>query len=297
MLWSEESFRLEIEVAEGTGAERLKGVGFEAGEGIVGQAFAQRTMLQRSNVVEDVSVRTRFGSSLTPDGVWVLAVPLLVVRGRGCGVLEFVRTPAEGEFTANDIEAIIQIAELTGLAIENARSFQRAERLTVTDDVTGLYNARHFRQLLENELSRSRRFHHSASLLFIDLDYFKRVNDQHGHLVGTSVLREVGHLLAQSIRRIDLGFRYGGDEFGLLLLETDVEGATAVAQRMLESMREHRFLADRGLSIQQTASVGVATYPLHAGTAEELIHAADVAMYRVKERSRNAVGVAEILSR
>lgn len=292
-LWSDERFLLQVEAALGHGGERLMGLGFNSGEGVVGEAYAERTLVQRSGVTADMSIRARFGDAMPAEGVSVLAVPLLVVRGQGCGVLELVRLPTEEDFSHSEVEAVIQIAELAGLAIENARSFQRIERLTVTDDVTGLYNTRHFRQLLDNEVARSRRFRHSASLLFIDLDEFKAINDKHGHLVGTSVLREVGQMLGQSIRRIDSAFRYGGDEFGLLLLETDADGANAFARRVLDALRQRRFLVDRGLSIALTASVGVATFPLHTDSPEGLIHAADLAMYEVKKNGRNGVQLAK----
>jgi diguanylate cyclase (GGDEF)-like protein len=289
LLWNEQSLRLEFAIAVGVGAERLPGAGVRADECIAGQAFVQQSVLHRNDVKvkDDADLSLRLGGP-SDQGYTVFAVPLS--RRQRLGVVEFL-SDDEGGFTPDDLDAIVRLAELIGIAIENAQNFERVERLTITDEVTGLYNTRHFRTLLDHEVSRCRRFQHNLSLIFLDLDHFKLVNDKHGHLAGTSLLREMGPLLMHCIRGVDCGFRYGGDEFGLLLVETDTEGALRVAQRVLETVRTHRFLTDRGLSVHQTVSVGVATFPVHASSSEGLIHAADLAMYSVKQRSRNDVDV------
>jgi len=127
------------------------------------------------------------------------------------------------------------------------------------------------------------------SLLFIDLDGFKGVNDRHGHLCGSRALVEAAHVIRACARETDMAARFGGDEFAVVLPETNSEGAVAVGDRVRERVAAHAFLADEGLDIRLTASVGVATLPDVAGTAEELIKAADMAMYRVKDRGKNGI--------
>ena len=179
------------------------------------------------------------------------------------------------------------------IAIENARNFRRVQELTITDEHTGCFNARHLRAQLEQEVRRSQRFHHPLSLVFLDLDHFKNVNDTYGHLVGSALLKEVGELLVASSRQLDLVFRYGGDEFSLMLVETDPDGAMTIARRIRDAFRSRRFMQSHGLEIRLTASLGVATFPDHARSATDLIRAADFAMYASKAQGRDDVRLAE----
>jgi diguanylate cyclase (GGDEF)-like protein len=166
------------------------------------------------------------------------------------------------------------------------------QELTITDEHTGVYNARHLRAQLEHEVRRSQRFHHPVSLVFLDLDRFKAINDAHGHLVGSAVLKEVGELLVSCCRQLDYVFRYGGDEFALLLVETGTDGAMTSAMRIRDAFRSRRFQQAAGLELGVTASLGVATYPEHALSAVDLVRAADFAMYAAKARGRDDVCLA-----
>src|SRR5207302_2414355 len=128
------------------------------------------------------------------------------------------------------------------------------------------------REVLEIEVMRAKRFEHPLSLIFLDLDHFKRINDGHGHVSGSEMLREVGEILLASVRKIDGAFRYGGDEFALLLLETSTEGAITVSRRIREKFHRKVFLQGRNLSVKMTASFGVAAFPDDASTAADLLH-------------------------
>jgi diguanylate cyclase (GGDEF)-like protein len=183
-------------------------------------------------------------------------------------------------------EALLFLAEQAALGFQNACQYQGARELIYTDDLTGLYNHRYLQIALEQEIRRAERYGLEFSLAFIDLDLFKNVNDTHGHLTGSSVLREVGELLRQCVRDADLLFRYGGDEFTALLVETDTRGAKVVAERIRSAIEGHLYSAGMGKSCRITATVGHATYPVHASTKQELIDLADKAMYQGKQ-SRN----------
>lgn len=162
-------------------------------------------------------------------------------------------------------------------------------RIATHDGLTGLYNHRTFYALLSDELSRSMRFKRVFSLLLIDIDHFKRVNDVHGHLAGDSVLRQLSKLLGSEARAIDRVCRYGGEEICILMPEADLEAATKFAERLRMAVAEKSFELDGGNSITLTVSIGVATWPTHADNAHALVAAADRAMYLAKDGGRNKV--------
>ena len=182
--------------------------------------------------------------------------------------------------------------EAPALALDTTLHLQRAEALSVTDDLTSLYNSRYLNQVLRRESKRASRSGRPLSLLFLDLDGFKNVNDRHGHLCGSRALVEAAAVIRGCARETDMVARFGGDEFSVVLPDTGSEGAVAVGERVRERIYARAFLSDDGLDGRLTASVGVATLPDVAASAEELIKAADTAMYRVKARGKNGVCLA-----
>lgn len=171
----------------------------------------------------------------------------------------------------------------------NAERGAQTQNLIYIDDLTKLYNSRYLNVVLDRELKRSERYRNFFSVLFMDLDFFKRVNDSHGHLVGTRVLVEAGNVLRQCVRETDTVVRYGGDEFVVLLVETKAEEALVVAERMRKMIEEKAFGAELGLDIRLTISIGIAAFPEHALTKQHLLTLADQAMYRGKDSTRNVV--------
>jgi two-component system, cell cycle response regulator len=210
-------------------------------------------------------------------------------------VLERMASAAEPKLTGL-MELMATALEGPAVALDHALTLQRAEALSVTDDLTQLYNSRYLKQVLRREVKRASRSGRPLSLLFIDLDGFKAVNDTHGHLTGSQTLVEAAAVIRRSARETDVVARFGGDEFALILPDTGAEGAAAVADRIRERVEEHRFLVGESLAIRLTVSVGVGTLPDVAGSAEELIRAADQAMYRVKDSGKNGVFIARGLA-
>jgi diguanylate cyclase (GGDEF)-like protein len=162
----------------------------------------------------------------------------------------------------------------------------------VTDDLTHLYNSRYLNLVLRRETKRSLRSGRPLSVLFIDLDGFKSINDAHGHLSGSRALVEAAAVVRGSARETDVVARFGGDEFAVVLPDTGAEGAFAVGERVRQRIAAQHFLADDGLAIRLTASIGVATLPDAATAPDELLQAADMAMYAVKQSGKNGIQAA-----
>ena len=190
------------------------------------------------------------------------------------GVIQLVNVDME-HFGDQESFFLQSLCDYAAIAIENARSVEKIQELTITDDCTGLYNARHLYKTLETEVYRSARFGYEFSVLFIDLDHFKQVNDTHGHLIGSKLLAEIGYLVKAQLRLIDFAFRYGGDEFVVLLPQTGKDSALVVARRLRDSLRSSMFCKDEGLNLNVRASIGLATYPHDAKSPHDVIRQAD----------------------
>jgi diguanylate cyclase (GGDEF)-like protein len=184
------------------------------------------------------------------------------------------------------------IADYAAIAIDNARAVRRIQELSITDDCTKLYNQRHLFTVLEDEVHRSARFGYEFSLLFLDLDHFKSVNDKYGHLVGSKLIGMVGQCLRENLRLIDAAFRYGGDEFAILLPQTSLDAALFVARRIARAFHNRDWRPDENVSIQLRASIGIASYPENAASPQDFVQRADELMYQVKQSGRDNIAVA-----
>jgi diguanylate cyclase (GGDEF)-like protein len=224
----------------------------------------------------------------------VVAFPLSC-RGRRVGaIIGLDRAPSSRrpQLAPAVLRAVRVLLEPASVALDNALLIKRAEALSVTDDLTRLYNSRYLNLVLRRETKRASRSGRPLSLLFIDLDGFKSINDTHGHLFGSRALVEAAAVIRSSARETDVVARFGGDEFALVLPDTGGEGAYAVGERIRERIAAFKFLVGDGLDIHLTASLGVATLPDAAASVEELVQAADMAMYHVKESGKNGIHVA-----
>jgi diguanylate cyclase (GGDEF)-like protein len=194
------------------------------------------------------------------------------------------------------IEQASLVSDAAGMALANAERYARAKERAFVDDVTEVYNARYLLQAAENEIQRAERYGKQLSVLLLDLDRFKLVNDRHGHLVGSNVLRRLSEVLKDCVRQIDTLARYGGDEFTILLVDTGHETGLHVAERIRRLVADTLFEGETGEPIRLTISIGVATYPDHARDRDGLLDLADKAMYRGKSQGRDCVCSASELS-
>jgi diguanylate cyclase (GGDEF)-like protein len=221
----------------------------------------------------------------------VVCVPIKG-RERVLGVIELVNCLGRASFTRDDIPILKSLADYAAIALENARYVQRIHELTITDDCTALYNARHLSFVLDTEIYRSNRYGYEFSVIFIDLDHFKQVNDVYGHLVGSKLLWLIGDIIKGNLRMIDYAFRYGGDEFVVLLPQTSKENALMVVRRTKDLLNSKTFFVEEGLNIKVTASFGLASFPVDGRTRKEILRMADEAMYMVKNTTRNNIALA-----
>ncbi len=188
-----------------------------------------------------------------------------------------------------ELEQARLVSGHAALALQNAERYHHAKERAFVDDVTEVYNARYLLQATEREIQRAERSGNELSMLFLDLDRFKRVNDEHGHLVGSQVLRRLSLVLGDCVRQVDTLARYGGDEFTILLVDTPHESALGVAERIRRTVADTIFEGEGGAPIRLTISIGVATCPRHARGRDALLDVSDKAMYRAKSLGRNCV--------
>ncbi len=293
LLLDQEKQELYFELAVGKASQALKDVRVKVGQGIAGWVAEHGETV----VVPDTSKDTRFFSQVDQktktETQSIVAVPVKF-RDTCLGVIELINCIGPEGFDPRDLKLLEALSDFAAIALENARHVKRIHELTITDDCTSLYNARHMSFILETEIYRSQRYNYEFSLVFIDLDHFKQVNDTHGHLVGSRLLAEIGNSLKARCRLIDFAFRYGGDEFVILLPQTSKENALNVARRLHKLIRGTPWLAPEGLNVRVTPSLGVASYPVDARTKEGLLHLADEAMYLVKNTNRDSVAAANM---
>src|SRR5262245_11590134 len=290
LLADPEQGTLSVERTGGEGTGPLKGKRFGIGEGVAGRAAQRRQPVILDEAGGGDASLPDLPKSLPPCSV--LAMPLLS-RGRLIGVLVTVGRQRIGSFTNRDARLLSILLEPAALAIDNALLLKKSEELSVTDDLTKLYNSRYLNATLRREVERSKRYRTPVSLIFLDLDGFKDVNDEHGHLWGSRTLVEVGRVIGSTVREIDVVSRFGGDEFTVILPQTGPEGAAIIAERIRQKIAETTFLASYGLNVRITASLGIASFPDHGRTKDDLLARADQAMYTVKGRGKNGVALAE----
>ena len=202
------------------------------------------------------------------------------IAAMNAGALDYL---VKGEITPRMIERSLRYALKLGDTLEALR------RAATRDQLTGVLNRREFDRLLEEERDRSLRFDHSLGLVLVDIDHFKKINDTHGHPAGDAVLREVARRLTTQVRTVDRVARIGGEEFALILVQTDLAGAIEAAKRACTTIEFGPILATSSHALNVTISAGVAALPLHAKTEADLVAAADKALYAAKTRGRNRV--------
>ncbi len=251
------------------------------GEGLIGQVARSGQLA----IVREVSATTP--RLIVPGSVSAIALPVSYAENL-LGVL-YVESSEKCKFPDEEVLLLRTLADLFAGALHNAFTFQKAQEQAITDGLTGVKTHRYLMEALSQEWKRSTRANRPFSLVLMDLDRFKFVNDFYGHLEGDVVLQRVGHILEQNCRRSDVVARYGGDEFVILMPETSVEQARQLASKLRGWIASDPLLRDKNI----TASFGIAGFPVHGSTPQELIQVADSSMYLSKHQGGNSVSSAE----
>lgn len=254
--------------------------------GILGRVVKEN-IPQRSRDREELEEFQRFIGYHPEPLRNILAIPVLL-RNELIGEIVLANRLGNEAFTDKDEDLLLTLGFHAAFALEKARLHQDVTKLATIDGLTGLNNHRTFQERLVVEIERAKRFKQELSLLLLDIDYFKRLNDTYGHRAGDEVLKKVACRLAESMRNIDFTARYGGEEFVVILPETPLEGALFSAERLRKAMMHHTFKTGTN-EISLTVSIGVAAYPGDASQREDLIERADKALYAAKHAGRNKV--------
>src|SRR5712692_11285419 len=197
-------------------------------------------------------------------------------------------------FTEENASNVSRYLGAIAQVVGNIYQLTRSRDLAMRDDLTKAFNRRFFESYLDEEIERSRRYGTLFSIIFLDLDDLKMVNNFYGHLTGSRTLQEVAKRILTAVRTIDKVVRFGGDEFCIILPETDQEAAVAVANRVRKSLTANAFIIDGTVEISITASFGIATYPTHGLSKDDLIRQADAVLFSVTSTTENAVGIASV---
>jgi len=289
MLIDEASHQLVVEAVAGDTPSAVRGMRFHLGEGVAGEVAAKGQSIYVPDVSRDPRYLQYKGRTKTTGSF--LAVPLRS-KGRILGVMNINRRATDA-FDLQEVRLVEAIAAQAALAIANARLYQQTLELSFTDPLTAVANRRQLFLRLEQEFSRSVRFGDPLSLLMIDLDLFKQINERHGHTVGDGVLRGVALALRRNVRKIDIVARYGGEEFCIVLPRVGKPEALEVAEKLRRAVAAAKLPGpDGGGPLQVTISIGVATLGIDADDVAGLIEKADSALYEAKREGRDRVAMA-----
>ncbi len=294
LLLDESTNELRFEVAVGKVSESIKDIRIKKGEGIAGWVALHGEPVLVSDVRKDPRFLRTVDKVSNFATESIIAVPMKI-KDKVLGVIELINKEEFNPLSKRDLEVLTTVADYAAIALENSRNYQRIQELTITDDISGLYNSRYLHQIIKNEIDTYERYHSPFSIIFFDLDLFKQVNDTYGHLVGSQMLHKVAKVISKSIRKVDLAVRYGGDEFVIVLPQANKNQAHAAAKRLRHAINAEVYFAEEGFNIRITASFGVATYGDDATSKEELLRAVDEAMYRIKNTSRDGIALAKAL--
>ncbi|MER3422366.1 MAG: hypothetical protein C4293_03190 [Nitrospiraceae bacterium] len=292
MLMDDQEGRLAIKAVKGANKHLLESVRVAPHEGISGKVLATGASLLVSDLERDERVGRKQNPRYRTKSF--ISVPLKPDR-RTIGVLNICDKVSGEAFSPEDLERVATVANYATLAIERSVLHQKTEeltRLSILDPLTGLVNRRHFEERLREEVERTKRHHSPLSLIMVDLDDFKAINDRFGHPVGDQALQTAARIIRQTVRTIDVACRYGGEEFAIILPHTPTSGAITIAERICSEFRKMDLGIPQGkLRHAITGSLGVASYSNLADTPEALIQQSDAALYTAKQRGKDQVVV------
>jgi len=252
-----------------------------------GSGLSGRALMTGKTVVEnDLAAVIGYVVGLK-ESASEMCIPLIAF-GESLGVL-VLDSSSSGAFRTEDVQTLESVADMCATAIQNAHYFERVRQMAYLDGLTGIFNRRFFELRIMQEIERANRYDLVLSVIMVDIDHFKRINDEFGHLLGDEVLKQISRLFEQHLRKPDVLCRFGGEEFALLLPETTGERALAVADKLRQIVSSYPF---PGIPRPVTFSAGVADFPRHGRTRDEMVQAADAALYAAKQAGRDRIHAA-----
>jgi diguanylate cyclase (GGDEF)-like protein len=291
LLLDESKEELYFELAVGKESQRLKDVRVKLGQGIAGWVAKNGEAVVASDARKDPRFLQEVDGWPEMETQTIVAVP--VRFGDRClGVIGLVNTFGPEGFLQADLSLLHAFADFSAIALENARHVKSIHKLTITDEQTGLYNARHLGFILDTEVYRSQRYGYEFSILFVDLDNLKDLKESLSYVHFSRLLNELGQRFKDALRLIDFAFYYGDGEFVLILPQTSKEGGRLIARRLHKLFKGTSWLQAEGQNVSLPAKIAVGAYPDDGNTKADLLHAIDEAMYLLKKSSADGVAAA-----
>jgi diguanylate cyclase (GGDEF)-like protein len=286
LLLNDEANELEVKAARGfRKSDKVRELRFKVGEGISGHVAQNKEAIYIPDTSTDAEYMHYKG--VKKENGSFLSLPI-VTKNKLLGVINFSRKDVDA-FSGQEQRMLATVAGQVAIALENAKLYEKTKELSLVDELTHLYNRRHFLKILENEFKRASRFQRPLSLLMIDVDHFKKFNDTFGHLEGDKILEDLAMVLKQNLREIDTVARYGGEEFAVILPNTAMAEADKVGLKLNKFVKE---MSDKRHTNHQksiSVSIGVSSFPANADSPEDLINHADIALYKAKAKGRDRV--------
>lgn len=286
-LYNEALGQMELVASHGFSTKFSKRTKWKVRKGGVSDLILNKgTTVSISDINNEVKIER---PNIDSEGIKSLLATPLIAERKTMGIL-YVDDFQKREFSKKDESIIALLATQAAAAIEKIQILEKTRKLAITDELTSLYNHRHFVNLLQEELKRAKRYKRSLSIMLIDIDHFKHYNDTNGHLKGNDALKELAIVMLETIRNLDVLARYGGEEFAIILPEADRQEAEGCAERLREAIEKREFCNESAQPLGKlTVSVGYATFPDDAKIERSLINRADIALYKAKDQGRNRI--------
>jgi len=290
LLKDPETGELTFEIVVGVEEKLLKGIRLAPGEGIAGWVIKSGRPKILQNVKDDPNFNRRVDEITGFDTQSIMCIPLKT-HGRVLGVIEIVNLKDMVFFEEQYLPILTILSDYAAIAIENSQQCDRISHLSITDEYTGLYNARYLYQVLDDIMEQHTATGKSFAIVFMDIDDFKQIVDTCGHLLGSMVLKEIGQTISSCLSHEDIVIKYGGDEYIIILPHRNRREAIFVVEKILQAVRNAVYLTTENREVQITASFGIAIYPDDGSTTKDLLIRADNIMYSVKRSTKNGYGI------
>ena len=290
LLLDEAAAELSFAVAVGISPESVSDIKIGLGEGIAGIVARQGEPIIITDAEHDDRICRRVDHATGFVTRSIACLPLKI-HGKILGVIEVINIDNFDQFYEEELPVLSILSDYAAIAIENAQYFARIEKMSITDEYTGLYNARYLHDILEKLIKEAEKNGNELAVVFMDIDNFKQVVDTYGHLCGSQVLKEIGMTILGYLGKDDILIKYGGDEYIIILPDTNKASAKSTVEKIVTAIRESTYLADKKMPIRLTSSSGIAMFPRDAQNKKDLLIKADNMMYRIKRSSKNGVGI------